>query len=113
MPTKKNIAKEIIQNAISAATRDPRFDEIDESELLDLQISVDILFKPEDISDKNQLDVAVYGVIVRKGHRSGLLLPNLEGVVSVDQQISIALIKGEISEEENYTMQRFKVVRHK
>ena len=111
-PTKENIANEIMENAISAATKDPRFSAISEDELQDLVISVDILFKAENIKSKAQLDVKTYGVIVRSGFKSGLLLPNLEGVDSVDEQISIALKKANIEEDENYKLQRFKVVRH-
>ncbi len=107
------IAEEIINNAVSAATRDPRFDPIEESELKSLVISVDILFPPEDIKSMDELDPKEYGVIVQKGFRRGLLLPNLEGVDTAQQQVSIALRKAGISSNENYTMQRFKVVRHK
>lgn len=109
----RNIAEEIIENAISAGTRDPRFYPVDEDELDDIVYSVDILGKPEPISSKDQLDPVRYGVIVRKGRRSGLLLPNLEGVDTVDEQISIALNKAGIDEDENYSMERFEVIRHK
>lgn len=112
-PVRDCLAEEIIENAISAATRDPRFPPIDPTELKKLEISVDVLSPPEDISGKDQLDVKEYGVIVSKGFRRGLLLPNLEGVDSVDKQISIALEKAGIRPDEGYTMQRFKVVRHK
>ena len=112
-PTRQNIAQEIINNAISAATSDPRFPAIKKRELQDLQISVDILFPAEDIKSKEELDTKEYGVIVTLGYRRGLLLPNLEGIDSVDEQISIALQKAGINENENYSMQRFKVVRHK
>lgn len=112
-PTKENIAQEIIDNAISASTRDPRFNPIEEHELGDLVISVDVLFPPEDIDSKEKLDVKRYGVIVSSGIKKGLLLPNLDGVDSVDQQISIALEKAGIKQYEDYSLQRFEVVRHK
>ena len=112
-PVRKNIAQEIIDNAISAATRDPRFDPIEPHELSRLSISVDVLFPPEDIKSRDELDVKEYGVIVSRGFRKGLLLPNLEGVDTVDYQISIALQKAGISPSDDYKMQRFKVVRHK
>jgi AmmeMemoRadiSam system protein A len=112
-PTKENIAQEIIDNAISASTRDPRFNPIEEHELHDLQISVDILFPPEDITSKNELDVKRYGVIVSSGIKKGLLLPNLDGVDTIDQQISISLEKAGIKPYEDYSLQRFEVVRHK
>ncbi len=111
-PTKKNIAKEIIENAISASTKDPRFQAISEDELSDLVISVDILFEAENIKSSDQLDVKNYGVIVRSGFKSGLLLPNLEGIDTVDEQIAIAKRKANISDDETCALQRFKVVRH-
>lgn len=111
-PTKDNIAKEIIENAISASTKDPRFSAISEDELNDLVISVDILFKAENIKSSDQLDVKNYGVIVRSGLKSGLLLPNLEGIDTVDEQITIAKKKANINEDEKCALQRFKVVRH-
>lgn len=111
-PTTPSIAMEIISNAINAATRDPRFPPITADELAELTISVDILAKPEPISSINELDVLKYGVIVTSGYRRGLLLPNLEGVDSAEQQVSIALQKAGISPSENYSMERFEVVRH-
>jgi MEMO1 family protein len=111
-PSYSSIANEIIHNAISASTRDPRFNPIEAFELDDLTISVDVLFPPEDIDDTSKLDVIKYGVIVNKGFRRGLLLPNLEGVDSVKEQVSIALQKAGINEKEDYQLQRFRVVRH-
>lgn len=112
MPTTDSIAKEIIRNAVSASTRDPRFDPIEEEELKWLEINVDVLGKPEKISGIDELDVKRYGVIVSCGRKRGLLLPDLEGVDSPDQQVTIARQKGGIREEENYTLERFEVVRH-
>ena len=112
-PIQKNIALEIIRNAISSGTNDPRFDPVTEDELDSLEYSVDILDEPEYIESKDLLDPKEYGVIVLNGYRSGLLLPNLEGVDTVDEQISIALKKAGISERENYKLQRFKVERFK
>ncbi len=112
LPTTDSIAEEIIQNAIGAATRDPRFDPIEEDELPFLEINVDILSEPEDISSKDELDVKKYGVIVRNGGRRGLLLPDLDGVDTVDEQIRIAKNKAGIGPSESVTLQRFEVVRH-
>jgi AmmeMemoRadiSam system protein A len=112
-PTRKNIVEEIICNAISAGTRDSRFSPIEEDELNKLVYSVDILKEPEPIESINELDATKYGVIVRKGMRSGLLLPNLEGVDTPEKQVSIALKKAGISPDEKYSMERFEVVRHK
>ena len=111
--TKKNIAEEIVENGISAATKDPRFSPVRADELNTLEISVDVLGNAEEIRSKEELDVKRYGVIVTKGFRRGLLLPNLDGVDTVDEQVSIALRKAGLSEhEKNYRMERFEVVRH-
>jgi AmmeMemoRadiSam system protein A len=107
------IGQEIIENAVAASTRDPRFNPIKQDELPVLEINVDVLSDAEDISSKDELDVKRYGVIVTKGYKRGLLLPNLDGVDTVDEQISIALRKAGLSEdEEGYSLQRFEVVRH-
>jgi AMMECR1 domain-containing protein len=82
------------------------------SELPDLVYSVDVLQEPETISSSQELDIKKYGVIVRYRGRSGLLLPNIEGVDSIDEQISIALNKAGILKSEPYTMERFEVIRH-
>ncbi|NMC57290.1 MAG: AmmeMemoRadiSam system protein A [Eubacteriaceae bacterium] len=113
MPTRENIASEIIHNAISAGVDDPRFEPLRKDELDELEYSVDVLGEAESISSKEELDVYKYGVIVSHKGRKGLLLPNLEGVDSVDYQISIALQKAGIRPNEPYEMQRFEVVRHK
>ena len=54
-----------------------------------------------------------YGVIVSCGYKRGLLLPDLEGVDTVEDQISIAMQKGGITPDDNYKLQRFEVVRYK
>ena len=110
--TEENIAKEIIQNAVSAAVRDPRFPPVTSSELKDLVYSVDILGETEEIDSSEELDVKKYGVIVSNGYRKGLLLPNLEGIDSVDDQISIAMQKAGIRKGERIRLQRFEVVRY-
>lgn len=112
-PTTSCIAKEIMQNAVSASTRDPRFNPIRPSELDMLEISVDVLSPPERIADESALDVIEYGVIVEKGRRRGLLLPNLDGVDSVEQQIYIAKQKAGIPDDDDeVTLYRFRVTRH-
>lgn len=111
-PTMQNIAEEIIQNAISAGTQDPRFEEVREEELGRLVYSVDVLEKPEPIESLDELEVQQYGVIVSSGTRRGLLLPNLEGVDTPEQQVNIALQKAGIRPDERYQMERFRVVRH-
>ena len=112
-PTRKNIAEEIIQNAISAGTRDPRFPSVDEDELECLIYSVDIMGEPEPIDSVLDLDAKKYGVIVRSGNKSGLLLPNIEGIDTPEEQVYIALQKAGIRRHEEYTMERFEVIRHK
>jgi MEMO1 family protein len=111
-PTTASLVDEIIQNAISAGCHDPRFDPVEPGELPDLVYSVDILGKPEPVEDPSQLDPARYGVIVRSGGRSGLLLPDLEGVDTVEEQLSIACRKGGIRKDEKYQILRFQVTRY-
>ena len=112
-PTKDNAAEEIIANAISSATRDPRFPPIAASELDDLEYSVDILTKPELVKDTSQLDSKKYGVIVESGFKRGLLLPDLEGVDSVERQIEICRLKAGIAFDEPVKLYRFQVRRFK
>lgn len=111
-PTQNNVALEIIENGISASTRDPRFSPIRPDELKDLEINVDVLGRPQDISGLNELDVKRYGVIVTSGHKRGLLLPDLEGVDTVEEQVAIAMQKGGITEDDEVKLQRFEVIRH-
>lgn len=111
-PTTASIADEIIQNAVSSGTKDYRFSTVTKEELPRLEYSVDVLFKPEPIESKHQLDINKYGVIVRSGYKSGLLLPHIDGINSVDEQIDIARRKARIRDDEPYTLERFEVVRH-
>ena len=111
-PTMPNIAEEIIQNAVSAGTKDNRFPPVQKHEIPFLTYKVDVLDAPESISGPEKLDVKQYGVIVESGHRRGLLLPNLDGVDTVAQQISIALNKAGINPNDEYSLKRFKVTRH-
>ncbi len=113
LPTTGCVAQEIIGNAVSAAVRDPRFDPIRPEELPWLEINVDVLGEPEAIGSAKELDVKRYGVIVSgSGGRRGLLLPDLEGVDTVEQQIAIARQKGGIRPGEKIRLERFEVVRH-
>ena len=112
LPTRDNIALEIISNAVSASTRDPRFDPVRAEELERLEIHVDVLSAPEKISGMDELDAKKYGVIVSHGSRRGLLLPDLDGVDTAEEQVSIARRKGGIRENEPVTLERFRVVRH-
>ena len=113
LPMETCIAKEIIANAIAASTRDPRFSPIEVDELEDLEINVDVLTTPEDINSTGLLDPKKYGVIVSKDTRRGLLLPDLEGVNTIEDQILIAKRKAGILPNEEVSLQRFEVIRHK
>jgi len=110
--TQPTIGEEIIHNAISAGTADPRFGAVKPEELPGLTISVDILSAAEKIDSIAELDAQQYGVIVRRGRRSGLLLPALEGVDSVAEQVSIAKQKAGIAQDEEVELFRFRVVRY-
>jgi AmmeMemoRadiSam system protein A len=112
-PTKENIAREIIFNAISSATRDPRFPPVTPGELESLDYSVDILTRPEPAAEKDQLNPKKYGVIVEYGSKKGLLLPDLEGVDSIDQQIDICRRKAGIMPGEPVKLSRFTVKRYR
>jgi AmmeMemoRadiSam system protein A len=111
-PTQSSVAAEILQNAISAGVRDPRFEPVTKAELPQLTFSVDVLGEPEPIESEAQLDVKRYGVIVERGRRRGLLLPDLEGVDTPAQQIDIARQKAGIAPDETVRLWRFEVVRH-
>ena len=112
-PTKDCLAEEIIENAISASTRDPRFSPVRKEELFELEINVDVLGEIEPIASEDELDVIRYGVIVRKGNKQGLLLPNLDGVDTIEEQLSIAKRKAGLEpDEEGCDLYRFEVVRH-
>jgi AmmeMemoRadiSam system protein A len=112
-PIQDNVAEEIIANAISSSTRDPRFPPVTAPELDDLEYSVDILTKPEPVKNISQLDCNKYGVIVECGGKKGLLLPDLEGVDSVEEQIAICRLKAGISAGEPIKLYRFQVRRFK
>ena len=108
-----SVAEEIINNAISASTEDPRFSPITEDELKWLEINVDVLGEAEYIYSMDQLDVKRYGVIVSKGYRRGLLLPDLDGVDTPEQQVAIAKQKAGIRPDEEVKLRRFEVIRHR
>jgi len=112
-PSYGTLADEVIHNAIAAATEDPRFDSVDAGEVAALDISVDVLGPPEPVSGFMDLDPKRYGVIVEKGPRRGLLLPDLEGVDTAAKQVSIACRKAGLSlSEPGIKMYRFEVVRY-
>lgn len=113
IPTRDNVVEEILSNAVHACSRDPRFYPVQKEELKDLEVSVDILGQLERVYDPSHLDVKKYGILVADTYgRKGLLLPNLEGVHTVQQQISIAMQKAGIDETEEISIERFQVERH-
>jgi len=112
-PNQPNVAEEIVRNAISSAVGDPRFSPVRDSELDDLDYSVDILTSPEPVESKAQLDPKKYGVIVEAGYRRGLLLPDLEGVNDADTQIDICRQKAGIMPSEPVKLYRFQVRRYR
>ncbi len=111
-PAQDSVAEEIMENAVSAAVRDSRFSPVQPEELEKLIISVDVLGDTEEIDSPDKLDVRRYGVVVTKGYKKGLLLPNLDGVDTVEEQIAIAKQKAGIGERAQVRLERFEVVRH-
>ena len=111
-PATDSVALEILHNAVSAASHDPRFEPVREEELVDLVYSVDVLGDAELVTNETELDPKRYGVIVQTGARRGLLLPDLEGIDTVPKQLEVARRKAGIGPNENVKMARFEVVRH-
>jgi AmmeMemoRadiSam system protein A len=112
-PTTENVAQEVISNAVSSATRDPRFLPVTPDELPDLTYTVDVLTRPEPVSSVKELDPKKYGVIVECGGRRGLLLPDLEGVDTVESQIQICRQKAGIYPDEPVKLYKFEVKRYR
>jgi AmmeMemoRadiSam system protein A len=108
----ESLGREIIRNAQSAAFADPRFPALVPGELPDVNISVDVLSEPEVIEGLNDHDCKIHGVIVSCDYRRGVLLPDLEGVESVEQQLDIACQKAGIATDEEYKIHRFTVDRY-
>jgi AmmeMemoRadiSam system protein A len=111
-PLRDSVAQEIIENAIAAATRDPRFPRLRPDELADLEVKVDVLAPPEPIAGPEELDPRRYGVIVQSDWRRGLLLPDLEGVDTVEHQVAVARQKAGIGPHEPAQLYRFEVKRY-
>lgn len=110
--SKETLAQEIIANAISAAMNDPRFEPVSEDELPNLRYSVDVLLPAEETVFE-ELDPAIFGVIVEDEttSRRGLLLPDIPGVDTAEQQVEIATRKAGISRDTPVKLWRFKVER--
>lgn len=112
-PVQESLDKEIIANAVSASTRDPRFPPMTKDELSNVVFSVDILSEAEPIESITQLNPKMYGVIVSKGYRRGVLLPDLEGIDTAEQQVQIAAMKAGLYDLDGVKLERFTVTRYK
>ena len=112
-PNQDNLAKEIIYNAVNAATRDPRFTPVTNEELHQLLFSVDVLTPLEPVNKPEQLNPKQYGLSIKYEERQGILLPDLEGIDTVQRQIELCLKKGNIKKNASYQMYRFEVERYR
>jgi AmmeMemoRadiSam system protein A len=113
-PVQENIVIEIINNAISSCTRDPRFHPVQKEELPFIIYSVSVLMPPEPIESIDLLDPQKYGVIVvGSNNRRGLLLPRLEGINTAKEQVLHSMAKGGINPNEPISLYRFESIEHK
>ncbi|MDR1471136.1 MAG: AmmeMemoRadiSam system protein A [Synergistaceae bacterium] len=112
LPVRPSLDAEIIENAISSSTRDPRFPPMRLGEVRGVTFSVDVLSRPEEVRDRASLDPAKWGVIVSKGMRRGVLLPDLDGIDTVGDQLEIAARKAGISSLDGVRIERFSVDRY-
>ena len=112
-PERKTVAEEIMANAVRSSTRDPRFPPVSPGDHASLEYSVDVLTSPEPVASEDDLDPKKYGVIVECGCRRGLLLPDLEGVETVQYQIEICRAKAGIPANMPVKLYRFEVKRYK
>jgi MEMO1 family protein len=107
-----HLGDEIIHNAILAATEDPRFEPVKAHEIPHLEIKVDVMGEMEPVDDSSSLDVQTYGIMIKSGNRRGLLLPALDGINTVEEQLSIVRQKACIGKDETCQMHRFRVNRY-
>lgn len=113
LPQAKNIAEETIRNAIAAATEDYRFSPIRETDLGSLSYTVYLLGEPAEVKKENELNPKKFGIIVKSGRKTGLLLPDLEGVETIEQQVSIACQKGGIDPaQDRFSVYKFTAEKH-
>jgi AmmeMemoRadiSam system protein A len=110
-PSQLHLELEVLENALAAATRDPRFPPVRREEVARLHLSIDLLFEPEPVASAAELDPDQWGLIVREGRRCGVLLPSLPGVRTVEQQIGICREKAGIAADAAVTLERFLVRR--
>ncbi len=112
LPSRDSVEGEVIENSISAATRDPRFPAVTAEELDSLVISVDVLSEPEPVNNSDELDPVKFGIIVRSRGRTGVLLPDLPGIDTVEKQVDIARRKAGIGQDDDVELFRFSVQRY-
>jgi len=113
IPYRENLLEEIRGNAISAAFNDPRFEPLKKDELEMIEISVDVLSAMEDVEDIKELDPKKYGILISDGRSQGVLLPDLEGIDSVEQQIEVAMNKAGITRNPGLVIKKFTVKRYR
>ncbi len=111
-PVYNNLAEEIINNAISAGIKDPRFPKVNLAELDELYFSVDVLHPKEEVESAEELDPKNYGIVVEKGPQKGVLLPDLEGIDTADKQLEVAMTKAGIDKADDIKIYKFKVDRY-
>jgi len=112
-PTTDTVAEEVVRNAVAAAMQDPRFHAVKEDELAEIEYSVDVLSALEKVKSAEDLDPKKYGIIVRQEMKRGLLLPDLEGVDTVEEQLRITKMKAGIWTDEHLEIFRFTVTRYR
>lgn len=110
-PYYDNLYQEIYHNAISAAFKDPRFPPVTKEEFSNISISVDVLGELKKVKSIEELDPNKFGIVIKKDYRRGVLLPNLEGVDSVEKQIEITKMKAGI-QSNDYEIFKFEVNRY-
>ncbi len=110
-PTRPSLEEEVLENALAAALRDPRFDPVQADEVRELLISIDLLSPMKEVRSQSDLDPARFGLLIKAGGRKGVLLPDLPGVTTVERQIEICREKAGIAPGEPITMLRFQVER--
>ncbi|HKI96970.1 MAG TPA: AmmeMemoRadiSam system protein A [bacterium] len=112
LPARPSLEEEVAENAVAAATRDPRFAPLRSAELSFVRLSLDLLTAPEPVQSVDELDAHRYGVLLRHERRLGVLLPDIPGVTSPEQQITICLEKAGLAPGSPYVLERFEVERH-
>lgn len=110
-PYYENLYEEIYHNAISAAFKDPRFPKLKKEELENIKINVDVLGELEKVYNLDELNPKKYGVVLESGLNRGVLLPNIEGVDTVEKQLTITKMKAGIRSDD-YEIYKFQVNRY-